>query len=570
MKLRETKIGVWRHILSATTDHVERIEALLTDHGKLDVVGLSSKDLRLVQEQLDAFKKHLEAGHGLGFWIFKARPVKDAHYLVKSVTINGKPCNNLRALHDLAAWIEVSTRIGDLNDLWKGITTPPNGDAVLQCSAYRDLCKPIEQALALQDRIREVRKACRDCPGIHFPAWHSQEEVRAFYKALDGLNLEEDFAAAQRLFTPLADSLKEHINSGHSHASTHQLLQAVSGRDGGLYQDAFESLSSLHTWATDYTFARSIYERFHGCAPKTCESYDESYSEPAWDERLAEFDAAWIWAKTDNWLDETSDKDRPRRIQRALETSASKERDALRNLAASRAWQVCMNNLREKERMALIAWSQAVERIRSGTGKYAETHRETARQKLDECRRAIPAWIMPLYQVVQTTRPRTHQFDVVIIDEASQSGPEALLLNYIADKLIVVGDDKQITPMHVGVDRSAVEFLRRKYLKDIPHQEALDLEGSLFSQAELRFPDRIRLREHFRCMPEIIQFSNNLSYSTEPLIPLRQYGAERLPPLRTVFVKDGYRKGSSDNIQNPPEAEAIVAKVAECCEESLV
>jgi Superfamily I DNA and RNA helicases and helicase subunits len=66
---------------------------------------------------------------------------------------------------------------------------------------------------------------------------------------------------------------------------------------------------------------------------------------------------------------------------------------------------------------------------------------------------------MPLYQVVQTTRPRTHQFDVVIIDEASQSGPEALLLNYIADKLIVVGDDKQITPMHVGVDRSAVEFL---------------------------------------------------------------------------------------------------------------
>jgi len=285
---------VWRHILSATTAHVERIEAILTDHGKLDVVGLTSKDLPLVQEHLDAFKKHLEAGHGLGFWIFKARPVKDAHYLVKSVTINGKPCNNLRTLHDLATWIEVSTRIGNLNDLWKEITTPPKGEAVLQCSAYRDLCKPIEQALALQDRIREVRKACRDCPGIHFPAWHSQEEVRAFYKAIDGLNLEEDFAAAQRLFAPLADSLKEHINSGHSHASTHQLLQAVSGRVGGLYQDAFESLSSLHTSATDYTFARSIHERFHGCAPKTCKSYDESYSEPAWDERLAEFDAAWI------------------------------------------------------------------------------------------------------------------------------------------------------------------------------------------------------------------------------------------------------------------------------------
>jgi very-short-patch-repair endonuclease len=226
-----------------------------------------------------------------------------------------------------------------------------------------------------------------------------------------------------------------------------------------------------------------------------------------------------------------------------------------------------MTNLHEKERMALIAWSQAVEKIRGGTGKYAETHRETARQKLDECRRAIPAWVMPLYQVVQTTRPRRHQFDVVIIDEASQSGPEALFLNYISDKIIVVGDDKQITPMHVGVDREQVLYFRRKHLRDIPHEEALDLEGSLFAQAKLRFPDRIRLREHFRCMPEIIQFCNNLSYPNEPLIPLRQYGADRLEPIRTVPVEDGYRQGTSDNILNPPEAQRIVAQIAECCED---
>ena len=236
---------------------------------------------------------------------------------------------------------------------------------------------------------------------------------------------------------------------------------------------------------------------------------------------------------------------------------------ALRNLAASRAWQHCMNNLREKERMALIAWSQAVERTEAAGENMRK--RIELRDKADECRRALPASCVPLYWRSRR-RPRTQQFDVVIIG-GSQSGPEALLLNYIADKLIVVGDDKQITPMQVGVDRSAVDFLRRKYLKDIPHEEALDLEGSLFSQAELRFPDRIRLREHFRCMPEIIQFSDNLSCSTGPLIPLRQHGAERLQPLRTVFVKDGYRKGSSDDIQNPPEAEAIVAQVAECCED---
>ena len=68
---------------------------------------------------------------------------------------------------------------------------------------------------------------------------------------------------------------------------------------------------------------------------------------------------------------------------------------------------------------------------------------------------------------------------------------------------------------------------------------------------------RIRLREHFRCMPEIIQFSNNLSYANEPLIPLRRYGAGRLEPTVTArHVPDGYQSGVGARSVNPPEAEA--------------
>lgn len=560
---------VWRQILSSMIDHINHIEHLLNEHSTLDVTGLDAKDLQLVEEHATALKKHLELGKKLGLWCFRARVVKDGLYLVTSVTVNGKPCNNPQTLNQLTAWIEISTRIKNLGDLWMAITTPPTGNALLVCSAYRDLCKLIEQALALHDRIQEVRRTCCDYPGIRFPAWHSQEEIRALNEALDAANLEEDFVTAQRVFAPLAESLMNFINSCDSHISTEQLLQSVNERNSALYRDTYESLSSLHSWANDDNFLCDVFGRFHACAPQTCNTYNKYSSDVAWVEHFAEFDDAWIWAKADRWLDEVSDKEQPKRIQRALENSASQERDALKNLAASKAWQHCMTNLGEKERMALIAWSQAVAKIRSGTGKYAETHRETARQKLDECRKAIPAWVMPLYQVVQTTRPRRHQFDVVIIDEASQSGPEALLLNYISDKIIVVGDDKQITPMHVGVDREQVLYLRRKHLRDIPHPEALDLETSLFSQAELRFPDRIRLREHFRCMPEIIQFSNNLSYAAEPLIPLRQYGADRLEPVQTVFVKDGYRKGTSDDIENAPEAKAIVAQIAECCEDPV-
>src|SRR5438128_6523623 len=115
------------------------------------------------------------------------------------------------------------------------------------------------------------------------------------------------------------------------------------------------------------------------------------------------------------------------------------------------------------------------------------------------------------------------------------------------------------SPENLALNSEDVENLRRRYLHYIPHADALGLDNSFFDQAQIRFAGRIRLREHFRCMPEIIQFSNNLCYQAEPLVPLRQYGSQRLtPPVLTRHVPDGYAKGSGDRVVNQPEADAIV------------
>jgi very-short-patch-repair endonuclease len=66
-------------------------------------------------------------------------------------------------------------------------------------------------------------------------------------------------------------------------------------------------------------------------------------------------------------------------------------------------------------------------------------------------------------------------------------------------------------------------------------------------------------------MPEIIRFSNELCYSDTPLVPLRQYGPDRLPPLEHVFVSDGYREGSGSSVINRPEAEAVVSRIVDMC-----
>ena len=217
-------------------------------------------------------------------------------------------------------------------------------------------------------------------------------------------------------------------------------------------------------------------------------------------------------------------------------------------LAPAKAWYHCMQRMTPAEETYLKAWMQAVRNIGAGTGKRADRFRKVARQTLEKCRSAIPAWIMPIHRLAETVTPGEDQFDVVIVDEASQSGAEALFLHYIAKKIIIVGDDKQIAPYNVGINRDDVELLRHRHIKDLPLSDYFDLEHSFFDQAYLRFGNRIRLCEHFRCMPEIIQFSNKLCYSNEPLLPLRQYGDGRIEPVVVAKHVSGHMEGTSPTV----------------------
>ena len=216
----------------------------------------------------------------------------------------------------------------------------------------------------------------------------------------------------------------------------------------------------------------------------------------------------------------------------------------------------------------LMAWQLSMKQLGKGTGKHAHVHRMNAQQHLNDCRSAVPAWIMPLHRVYETVKAGPGIFDVIIVDEASQCGPEALPLLYLGERLLIVGDDKQISPEAVGVNRADVQMLIRNYLYDFSYASSFDIESSLFDHGGIRFGSKITLREHFRCMPEIIEFSNSLCYSTDPLIPLRQYPPDGLEPLRSIYVQKGYKEGEGQRVRNKPEAEALVNEVIRYCKDS--
>ena len=161
-----------------------------------------------------------------------------------------------------------------------------------------------------------------------------------------------------------------------------------------------------------------------------------------------------------------------------------------------------------------------------------------ARNLMKLSAKAVPVWIMPLAVAAENFDPATTRFDVVIIDEASQADLNALVAVYQGDKVIIVGDHEQVTPEAVGKDQSLVHNLIDTHIPDIPNSRLFDNRFSIYDMGRQSFGDAICLLEHFRCVPEIIAFSNRLSYDGR-IRPLREANSTTIKPSCVAYRVNG-------------------------------
>ncbi len=83
-------------------------------------------------------------------------------------------------------------------------------------------------------------------------------------------------------------------------------------------------------------------------------------------------------------------------------------------------------------------------------GKQVARLKQEAKSTLLECRQAVPVWIMPTAKVFESFDLASTQFDVVIIDEASQSDLRSLGVLALGREVVVVGDHEQVSPYGIG------------------------------------------------------------------------------------------------------------------------
>ena len=425
---------------------------------------------------------------------------------------------------------------------------------------------------ALQDVLdlceqKDIVKSHINLNGLRIPSWEDMAAVRRFHEICLSVLAEIDLLAIEKEIAAITTKLAGIKAQTDVHPITAQIFQAADNRDIGQYDKLISQVETMQQKALLVKNKREMISKLAEAAPLLAGNLARCSDPIKWSERLKTLDKAWAWARARSWLYDFLMSDAESLVKLSARL-ADDIRKAISELASIKAWSFCFSRMTEWHTRHLMAWQLSMKKLGKGTGKHAHVHRINAQRNLNECREAVPAWIMPLHRAYETVKAGPGIFDVVIVDEASQCGPEGLPLLYLGARVLIVGDDKQISPEAVGVNQEDVQMLIRNYLHDFSYASSFDVLSSLFDHGVIRFKSKIALREHFRCMPEIIEFSNSLCYSTDPLIPLRQYPPDRLEPLRAVYVQKGYREGDGQRVRNKPEAEALVNEVIRCCKDA--
>jgi very-short-patch-repair endonuclease/transcription elongation GreA/GreB family factor len=268
---------------------------------------------------------------------------------------------------------------------------------------------------------------------------------------------------------------------------------------------------------------------------------------------------SWQWARFSGYLRRIDGRDHIRELSRLRLEYEDDRRKIFAEVVKLRTYLGLKRNLTDRVQAALVMFTQALGKLVTGKGIRAPRFRRFAREAMERCYSAVPCWIMPTWRVSEHLPAEIGSFDLVIVDEASQSSVEALPALMRGQKLLIVGDDRQVSPTAAFVEERKILLLQHNYLKEQPFAQLLLPGSSIYDLANAVFPGtRIMLREHFRCVEPIIRFS--FQFYPEPIIPLRiPKPSERLdPPLIDVLLPHGRKDRRK---VNRAEAEAIVAEI---------
>jgi hypothetical protein len=136
--------------------------------------------------------------------------------------------------------------------------------------------------------------------------------------------------------------------------------------------------------------------------------------------------AAWDWARANGFLKSLADRDAIRTLADARTSAEAEQRKLFADVVRLRTFLGMKGSLSHRVEAALAKFTTAIARLGKGTGKTAGRYRRIIREAAFDAARAVPCWILPEWRVAEQLPAELGSFDLVVIDEASQSDITAL------------------------------------------------------------------------------------------------------------------------------------------------
>lgn len=341
------------------------------------------------------------------------------------------------------------------------------------------------------------------------------------------------------------------------------LQTAVIKEDADLYKECYESIKSIKELGKHIEKRRELLNKLEVTAPAWAYEIRERQGEFGKAKAPNNIKEAWLYSQ---FVEEIDLRNRVQidEVQQSIVALEKLFKNNTAELAFNKAWLYKLTEFsnNKKQVQAIEGWRQLIRKIGAGKGKNAERLKVEARNLMPQCQSAVPVWIMPLNKVVENFNPKENKFDVVIIDEASQADVMALVALYLGKQVIIVGDNEQVSPLAIGEKTEDMERLIKEYLYDVPNHFLYSGKFSIYDLAQASGYQPVRLKEHFRCVPEIIEYSNMLSYNGQIKALRETSEVKTKPPIVTYRVRDAIAVTKT----NQKEVEAIVSLILACCE----
>lgn len=563
--------AVWQSRASTIHNLVQNVEANLanldpriyvTYQGERGRLIALADNLRVELDKGKVIKCGLDGSPKYGFMAW----YKEYAPFFTQVTVGGQPPVTLQAVATVQWWLRTDDILDELDRAWPADAEYSQEDTPHERAAWhRAQLSDLNAIATFSQQVQQADTAVASV-GVGAVNWESPQLWDRLKEALRFEELTQVVDTRMRDIVLCRESLRSLAESSGS-ASVAALADAAIADNTQEYSTAYPAACGEWKRHILKQQVQDIRAKVSAQTPRLAENISLPDGLVSIEQVNSLFDS-WTWAQALEHVLGAGTTD-VNELQHTVNRLDDRIRQKVTEIATTRAWihALAPTRLTGSKRSSLTLYTQQVRKLGKGTGKYANARRAEIRETLRGCADAVPVWIMPLYRVVEQFKMTPDLFDVIIVDEASQADLSATFLQYLAPKMVVIGDDLQVSPAAVGVDQTTLRSLADQYLQGDPHKSAWqEPTRSLFDEAGRVYGAPVTLTEHRRCVPEIIGFSNQIAYEPNGirLVPVRQVGADRLAPFVVEHLPNGLSHGGPGKMTNSVEADAIVDRVLEC------